>query len=67
MGMTENTTQYFPDDLVPDENGLVAIGGELDTPILIEAYSKGIFPWASIPWVRWYSPDPRNGTCGSSS
>lgn len=26
--------------------------------LLVEAYSRGIFPWTDHP-VRWYSPDPR--------
>jgi leucyl/phenylalanyl-tRNA--protein transferase len=50
----------FPDNLKPvDHTGLVALGGELTIPILIEAYSKGIFPWSGDDPVPWYSPDPR--------
>ena len=49
----------FPVDLVPDDTGLVAIGGELSSRILLEAYRKGIFPWTEGPPVMWYSPDPR--------
>lgn len=26
--------------------------------LVLEAYSRGIFPWSTDP-VRWYSPDPR--------
>jgi leucyl/phenylalanyl-tRNA--protein transferase len=33
-------------DLALDEpNGLIAIGGELSSPRLINAYQQGIFPW----------------------
>ncbi|MBI2373007.1 MAG: leucyl/phenylalanyl-tRNA--protein transferase [Deltaproteobacteria bacterium] len=49
----------FPDDLEPDETGLVALGGELFPAILVEAYSKGIFPWTGAHPIPWYSPDPR--------
>jgi leucyl/phenylalanyl-tRNA--protein transferase len=50
---------YFPDNLKPDRTGLVALGGELSSAILLEAYSKGIFPWSGEYPVPWYSPDPR--------
>ena len=49
----------FPDDLCPDEHGLVAMGGELSDRVLLEAYSKGIFPWFNAPPLMWFSPDPR--------
>lgn len=49
----------FPDDLEPNAHGLVALGGELSVPILLEAYSKGIFPWTGEHPIPWYSPDPR--------
>ncbi len=48
-------------DLALEEpNGLIAIGGELSTERLLEAYKKGIFPWYSEGEpVLWYSPNPR--------
>ncbi len=52
----------FPSlDLALNEpNGLIAIGGELSTDRLLDAYAKGIFPWYSEGEpVLWYSPDPR--------
>lgn len=49
----------FPADLEPDRDGLIAIGGELRERVLIEAYSKGIFPWYNGPPVMWFSPNPR--------
>ena len=49
----------FPAGLEPDETGLIAVGGDLSEKILLEAYSKGIFPWFVGPPVMWYSPDPR--------
>ena len=49
----------FPDDLQPQENGLIAVGGGLDERTLLEAYSKGIFPWFNGPPIMWFSTDPR--------
>ena len=43
------------------EAGPVALGGELSTRLLIDAYSKGVFPWFSndnTP-IYWWSPSPR--------
>ncbi|WXU00104.1 MAG: Leucyl/phenylalanyl-tRNA--protein transferase [Catillopecten margaritatus gill symbiont] len=52
----------FPDvSLALDEpNGLIAIGGDLSSERLINAYQQGIFPWYSEGEpVLWYSPNPR--------
>ena len=41
-------------------NGLIAIGGEMSIERLLDAYSKGIFPWyREDETILWYSPDPR--------
>jgi leucyl/phenylalanyl-tRNA--protein transferase len=50
----------FPDVNLADEDGLLAIGGDLSSGRLLCAYQKGIFPWfnADEP-IAWYSPDPR--------
>ena len=50
----------FPPVETADDEGLLAIGGELSVKLLIDAYNHGIFPWydASQP-VLWWSPDPR--------
>lgn len=51
----------FPPVDQANEDGLLAIGGDLDSSLLIEAYSQGIFPWplsANAP-LTWFSPDPR--------
>ena len=43
-----------------DAPGLLAAGGELTPPRLVEAYSHGVFPWYSTGQpVLWWSPDPR--------
>jgi leucyl/phenylalanyl-tRNA--protein transferase len=51
---------YFPEITLAGEDGLLAAGGSLDIQVLLEAYSKGIFPWyAEGSPVLWWSPDPR--------
>ncbi len=43
-----------------DPNGLLAAGGDLSSARLIDAYSRGIFPWFNEEDpVLWWSPDPR--------
>ncbi|MBN2552774.1 MAG: leucyl/phenylalanyl-tRNA--protein transferase [Spirochaetales bacterium] len=54
-----NSEPVFPDSLKPDGNGLIAVGGELSRRVLVEAYSKGIFPWFNGPPIMWFSTDPR--------
>ncbi len=50
----------FPDPATADKSGLLAVGGSLTNERLIEAYSKGVFPWYSEgDPVLWWSPDPR--------
>jgi leucyl/phenylalanyl-tRNA--protein transferase len=48
----------FPDPRRADEEGLVAVGGDLSVQRLLLAYRSGIFPWTANP-VTWWSPDPR--------
>ena len=38
---------YFPEPTLAGEDGLLAAGGTLEPEILLEAYSRGIFPWYS--------------------
>ena len=43
-----------------DPDGLLAIGGDLSLPRLLNAYRHGIFPWFSSGQPPlWWSPDPR--------
>src|SRR5438132_1008191 len=43
-----------------DENGLVAIGGDLGPERLLQAYRSGVFPWyGENEPICWWSPDPR--------
>jgi leucyl/phenylalanyl-tRNA--protein transferase len=50
----------FPDPELSYSDGLLAAGGNLEIPTLLEAYSNGIFPWYTegSP-ILWWSPDPR--------
>ncbi len=50
----------FPDPEQADEQGLVAIGGDLSPEYLLSAYAQGIFPWFSKgDPILWWSLDPR--------
>lgn len=56
------TFASFPpvENALSDPNGLLAIGGDLTSHRLLEAYSKGIFPWFNEDQpILWWSPDPR--------
>ena len=58
--MNDDSIYDFPDVNSADENGIVAVGGNLSLGTLINAYSKGIFPWFNEgEIIQWYSPDPR--------
>ena len=50
----------FPNPLETDDEGLVAMGGNLSPGVLLSAYEQGIFPWfdESNP-ILWWSPNPR--------
>lgn len=48
----------FPEPNEADDDGLLALGGDLKPDTLLQAYSNGIFPWSVHP-ISWWSPDPR--------
>lgn len=50
----------FPPPEYAEDDGLLAVGGDLSEKRLLLAYSMGIFPWYSeaLP-ILWWSPDPR--------
>ncbi len=55
-----NIKNTFPEPSSANEDGLLAVGGDLSVFTLIEAYSKGIFPWFDdTSPILWWSPDPR--------
>jgi leucyl/phenylalanyl-tRNA--protein transferase len=50
----------FPDPSLAEEDGLLAVGGDLSTERLLMAYANGIFPWYSDDDpILWYSPHER--------
>ena len=50
----------FPPARLASPEGLLAIGGDLRTERLLEAYRHGIFPWYSTGQpILWWCPDPR--------
>jgi leucyl/phenylalanyl-tRNA--protein transferase len=50
----------FPDPELAEEDGLLALGGDLSPERLLLAYSNGIFPWYSDDSpILWYSPHER--------
>jgi len=54
------STVRFPPPETASPEGLLAIGGDLHSERLLEAYRCGIFPWYSAGQpVLWWSPDPR--------
>lgn len=50
----------FPDPTLADDDGLLAIGGDLSDKRLILAYQHGIFPWYNDDDpILWYAPHER--------
>ncbi len=50
----------FPKPSLAEEDGLLAVGGDLRVERLLEAYALGIFPWYSEDTpVLWYAPHER--------
>ena len=50
---------WFPDPHLGEEDGLIAVGGDLSIDRLILAYSNGFFPWFSFRDRKeplWYCP-----------
>lgn len=50
----------FPPPELAEEDGLLAVGGDLSVERLLLAYRMGIFPWYSADYpILWWSPSPR--------
>lgn len=50
----------FPHPSLADEDGLLAVGGDLRADRLLLAYQHGIFPWFSEETpILWYAPHTR--------
>jgi len=55
-----NEQPHFPHPGYAEENGLLAIGGDLRPERLLMAYSQGIFPWYSKgDPILWWFTSPR--------
>lgn len=51
---------WFPSHEYADDQGLLAIGGDLSPERLMLAYENGIFPWfGQNDPILWWSPNPR--------
>ena len=51
---------FFPPVSEADEDGILAIGGDLSPDRLLLAYRNGIFPWfEDVDPIIWWSPNPR--------
>lgn len=50
----------FPDPILAEDDGLLALGGDLSPGRMLSAYRSGIFPWFEEEGTPfWFSPDPR--------
>ena len=50
----------FPDPFQAEEDGLLAVGGDLSVNRLLLAYRQGIFPWyGNDTPILWYAPKQR--------
>lgn len=50
---------WFPDPYEGEEDGLIAVGGDLSVERLLLAYSNGFFPWYAFHYLdepHWYCP-----------
>lgn len=51
---------HFPNVNQANDEGLLAVGGDLSVERLLLAYRSGIFPWYNVEEpILWWSPDPR--------
>ena len=55
-----NDDLVFPPIELADEDGLLAVGGDLSPERILLAYRMGIFPWYNEGEpICWWSPNPR--------
>ena len=65
-GSMQKLSPFIPSRRFPpveecDDDGFLAMGGDLSPETLLDAYSHGIFPWPIHEFapMPWWSPDPR--------
>lgn len=57
--LSDQNSPMFPPVEQASPEGLLAIGGDLSSDRLLNAYQNGIFPWYSAGQpILWWSPDP---------
>ena len=55
-----NEEPVFPHPSLADDEGLLAVGGDLSPERLLQAYANGIYPWYSDDDpIMWWTPNPR--------
>ncbi len=55
-----DNAMIFPDPMLANSEGILAVGGDLSAERLLLAYRMGIFPWFNPEDpIVWWSPDPR--------
>jgi leucyl/phenylalanyl-tRNA--protein transferase len=59
LHMLNDNELWFPPVSEALEDGLLAIGGNLQVERLLLAYRSGIFPWYDDEVPMWWCPDPR--------
>lgn len=58
--LSKDSPGAFPDPRLADDEGLVAVGGNLSPSALLAAYDAGIFPWYNEDYPPlWWCPNPR--------
>lgn len=56
----EEDNIYFPDPTLAEDDGLLAVGGDLSLERLLLAYTNGIFPWYNKENpIMWWCPKER--------
>ena len=51
---------FFPDIEAADESGFLGWSDNLNTEMLLEAYSSGVFPWPQDDeYILWFAPPER--------
>jgi leucyl/phenylalanyl-tRNA---protein transferase len=54
-----NNSLWFPPVQHAEEDGLLAIGGQITSERIEAAYKQGIFPWYNDDVPLWWCPNPR--------
>ncbi|NLK62347.1 MAG: leucyl/phenylalanyl-tRNA--protein transferase [Fusobacteria bacterium] len=58
--LLDDNINTFPNPELANTNGLLALGGDLKSARILNAYANGIFPWyTENDPILWWSPNPR--------